>query len=76
MKAILRNRHFQSLTGNGVMAVFSVLTYSILFRFLAEADMGNWIFFQFAFLLLDTFRTGLLQTAVIKFYAGADIVRH
>lgn len=75
MKKILRNRHFLSLAGNGVMAVFSILTYSILYRFLAEADMGNWIFFQFAFLLLDTFRTGLLQTAVIKFYAGADAVR-
>ncbi|GAB3636468.1 hypothetical protein GCM10027422_20580 [Hymenobacter arcticus] len=75
MKAILQNRHVQSLTGNGVMAVFSVLTYSILFRFLAEADMGNWIFFQFSFLLLDTFRTGLLQTALIKFYAGADAAR-
>jgi len=75
MKTLLRSRHIQSLTGNGVMAVFSVLTYSILFRFLSEADMGNWIFFQFAFLLLDTFRTGLLQTALIKFYAGADELR-
>lgn len=75
MRAILRNRHFLSLTGNGVMAVFSVLTYSILYRFMSEADTGNWIFFQFAFLLLDTFRTGLLQTAVIKFYAGADEAR-
>jgi len=75
MKTLLQNRHVQSLTGNGVMAVFSVLTYSILFRFLSEADMGNWVFFQFSFLLLDTFRTGLLQTALIKFYAGADEAR-
>lgn len=75
MKTLFQNRHFQSFTGNGVMAVFSVLTYSILFRFLSEADMGNWVFFQFSFLLLDTFRTGLLQTALIKFYAGADDVR-
>ena len=75
MKKFLRNRHFLSLAGNGVMAVFSLLTYMILYRFLAEADMGNWIFFQFAFLLLDTFRTGLLQTALIKFYAGADAAR-
>lgn len=75
MKNLLRNRHFLSLAGNGVMAVFSLLTYMILYRFLAEADMGNWIFFQFAFLLLDTFRTGLLQTALIKFYAGADAAR-
>jgi O-antigen/teichoic acid export membrane protein len=75
MKKFLQNRHFLSLAGNGVMAVFSILTYSILYRFLAKVDMGNWIFFQFAFLLLDTFRTGLLQTAVIKFYAGADAER-
>jgi O-antigen/teichoic acid export membrane protein len=75
MKALFQNRHFQSFTGNGVMAVFSILTYSILFRFLSEADMGNWVFFQFSFLLLDTFRTGLLQTALIKFYAGADEMR-
>ena len=75
MKELLRNRHLQSLTGNGAMAVLSVLTYSILFRFLNEADMGNWIFFQFSFLLLDTFRTGLLQTALIKFYSGADAER-
>jgi O-antigen/teichoic acid export membrane protein len=75
MKTLFQNRHFQSFTGNGVMAVFSILTYSILFRFLSEADMGNWVFFQFSFLLLDTFRTGLLQTALIKFYAGADEAR-
>lgn len=75
MKALLRNRHLQSLSGNGAMAVLSVFTYSILFRFLSEAAMGNWVFFQFAFLLLDTFRTGLLQTPLIKFYAGADAER-
>lgn len=75
MNAFLKNRHFLSLTGNGVMAVFSLLTYLILYRFLAAADMGNWIFFQFVFLLLDTFRTGLLQTALIKFYSGSDEIR-
>ena len=75
MIALFKNRHFLSLSGNGVMAVFSILTYFILYRFLAAADMGNWVFFQFAFLLLDTFRTGLLQTALIKFYAGADAAR-
>ena len=75
MTTFLKNRHFLSLTGNGVMAVFSLLTYFILYRFMAAADMGNWVFFQFVFLLLDTFRTGLLQTALIKFYAGTDEIR-
>ena len=75
MKALLRNRHVQSLTGNGAMSVLNGLTYALLFRALSEADMGNWVFFQFAFLLLDTFRTGLLQTALIKFYSGASAGR-
>ena len=75
MKGFFKNRHFLSLSGNGVMAVFSTLSYIILYRFLSEMDMGNWVFFQFAFLLLDTFRTGLLQTALIKFYSGADETR-
>ena len=72
MTTLFKNRHFLSLTGNGVMAVFSLFTYIILYRFLSETDMGNWVFFQFSFLLLDTFRTGFLQTALIKFYSGAD----
>lgn len=57
------------------MAIFSILTYGILYRFLSEDDMGNWVFYQFAFLLLGTSRTGLLQTAVVKFYAGATEAR-
>ena len=60
-----------SFAGNGIMAVFSVVTYGLLFRMLGVADMGNWIFFQFAFILVDTIRSGFLQTAVVKFYAGA-----
>lgn len=75
MLSVLKNRHVLSLAGNGVMAIFSILTYSILYRVLSGADTGNWIFFQFSFLLLDAFRTGLLQTALIKFYAGADAAR-
>jgi O-antigen/teichoic acid export membrane protein len=68
----LNNKHIQSLAGNGAVAILSVVTYGILYRILPEADMGNWIFYQFAFIFLDSFRTGFLQTAVIKFYAGTE----
>jgi O-antigen/teichoic acid export membrane protein len=71
----LNNKHFLSLAGNGSMAVLSVITYAMLYRLLPENDMGNWIFFQTAFALLDAFRTGFLQTAFIKFYSGADAER-
>lgn len=69
------NKHFLSLAGNGSMAVLSVITYGVLYRFLSADDMGNWIFFQFAFILIDSFRTGFLQTALIKFYSGEAEMR-
>jgi len=71
----LLNKHFLSLAGNGSMAALSVLTYAVLYRLLPENDMGNWIFFQTIFALLDAVRTGFLQTAFIKFYSGAEVVR-
>ncbi len=71
----LQNKHFMSLAGNGSMAFLSVISYAILYRLLPENDMGNWIFFQTVFALLDAIRTGFLQTAFIKFYSGAPLNR-
>jgi len=68
----LNNKHFLSLAGNGAMAVLAMLTVAILYRNLTAAEMGDWVFFQTVFVLLDTFRTGFLQTALIKFYAGTE----
>ncbi|WP_337042750.1 oligosaccharide flippase family protein [Emticicia sp. 17c] len=68
----LRNRHFLSLVGNGSMAVLGMVTVAILFRFMSSDDVGYWFFFQSVFVLLDTFRTGFLQVALIKFYTGAE----
>lgn len=73
--AKLKNKHFLSLAGNGAMAVFSVLTYIILYRVLTPEDMGNWVFFQFAVIFIETFRTGFLQSALILFYSGTEKIK-
>ncbi|MBE7177800.1 MAG: oligosaccharide flippase family protein [Mucilaginibacter polytrichastri] len=71
----LKNRHFLSLAGNGIMAGFSLITNALLYRLLSEREMGSWVLYQSIFMLIDAFRTGFLQTALIKFYSGADEVR-
>lgn len=71
----LQNKHFLSLAGNGIMAVLSVVTVAILYRNLTPNDIGSWVVFQTAYVLVDTFRTGFLQTALINFYAGAQAAR-
>lgn len=71
----LRNRHFLSLFGNGAMAVLGMVLAGILFRSMHSDDLGYWFFFQSIFVLLDTFRSGFLQVALIKFYTGAEKVK-
>lgn len=68
----IKNKHFLSLAGNGIMIVLSMITTAIIFRALPIARAGEWGFFQATFLLIDTFRSGFITTAFIKFYAGSD----
>ncbi len=70
--AKVNNKHFLSLAGNGAMAGLAMLTLAILFRALTKVDIGYWFFYQTLFVLLDTFRTGFLQIALITFYTGTD----
>jgi O-antigen/teichoic acid export membrane protein len=68
----LRNKYFLSLAGNGVMSVFGLVTMAVLYRSLPVSEIGVWVFFQSTVLLVDTFRSGFLTTAFIKFCAGAN----
>ncbi len=70
--AIRKNIHFQSLLGNGVMAVLGMLTIAVLYRGLSVKDIGIYIFFLTILNLVDTLRSGFLTTAFIKFYSGTD----
>lgn len=66
-----KSKHILSLASNGTNAVIGMITISLLFRNLTQEDMGNWGFFLTILLLVDTFRSGFLSTAFVKFYAGS-----
>lgn len=68
--ATLRNRHFHSLLGNLIIAFFNVLSFAILVRVLSKDDFGEWVLFIATYTVLDQVRTALLQSGIIKFYAG------
>ena len=68
----LKNKHFLSLAGNAIMSVFGLVIAAVLYRALPVEELGVWVFFQSTLLLIDTFRSGFLTTAFIKFYAGAE----
>ncbi len=54
------------------MSVMGMVTIAILYRWLTVTEIGFWIFFTSTVALIDTFRSGFLTTAFIKFYAGSS----
>ena len=70
-----RNKHFLSLMGNGVISVFGLLLFGLLYRSFSKDDVGTWLFFLATQSLLDAVRNGFLGTATVKFYAGAPAGR-
>lgn len=72
---LFKNIHFQSLFGNGVMALLGMVTISILYRTLSVHDIGIYVFFMTMLVLIETLKSGFLTTAFIKFYSGTDVNR-
>lgn len=68
--AVYKNVHFQSLFGNGVMAVIGLVSLGILYRTLSLTDVGIYIFVLTINGLMDTLRGGFLTITFIKFYSG------
>jgi O-antigen/teichoic acid export membrane protein len=68
----LINKHTLSLASNAIMPVLGMAILGLMARHLSKADFGDYIFFLVVFNLADTFRTGFLQTSLIKYYAGAS----
>jgi O-antigen/teichoic acid export membrane protein len=69
------NKHTLSLASNAVMPVMGMVTISILARNLTKADFGSWIIFLITYTIANFFRSGFLQTSLVKFYAGASSER-
>ena len=58
--------------GNGVISLFGLLLFALLYRSFTKDDVGTWLFFMTTQAVLDSIRNGFLGTATVKFYAGAE----
>jgi O-antigen/teichoic acid export membrane protein len=70
--SVFKNKHVMALVGNIVIAVFGVLTMSLLLRTMTKTNVGIWFFFLSIYSLSDALRNGFLSTGTIKFYAGVN----
>ena len=67
----LINKHTLSLASNAIMPIVGMVTVAMLAHALKGA-LGNYVLFLLTFTLANFFRSGFLQTALIKFYSGAS----
>lgn len=70
LTSVYKNVHFQSLFGNGLMAVIGMLSLAILYRSLSIEAIGVYIFILTVNGIMDTLRGGFLTITFIKFYSG------
>lgn len=68
MKSILTNNNFITLYGNIISAGSNLLIIMLLARKFSGEELGMWMLFLSAFNLLDILRTGLIKTALVKFF--------
>ncbi len=61
--------------GNGVISLFGLLQFAILYKVFTKEDVGIWLFFMTTQGVLDSIRNGFLGTATVKFYAGSEPIR-
>jgi O-antigen/teichoic acid export membrane protein len=66
----LINKHTLSLASNAIMPIVGMVTVAMLAHSL-KAELGNYVLFLMTFTLANFFRSGFLQTGMIKFYSGA-----
>lgn len=68
----LKNKHILVLMGNGFFSAAGFITTFLLFHYLSPHNAGTWFVVQTFVALCEAARYGLLATATVKFYAGAE----
>lgn len=70
--SILQNKNVLSLAGNLVAAGAGFLSFAILARVLNTNMMGEWLIYLTAITSFEIIRSGLIQTALVRYYSGSD----
>ena len=69
---IVREDNFLSLSGNVTIAFFGIASFALLARTYQIEVFGEWVLFISAASLIEMFRYGIINTAIIRYLAGAE----
>ncbi len=63
---ILRSKSFSSLIGNGLGAIFGVITFALLARVLPKEVFGSYLVFLAIYGVFETLRIGMVMNALVR----------
>ena len=69
---IVKEDNFLSLAGNLVIAFFGIAGFALLARTFPMEVFGEWVIFISASALIEMFRYGIINTAIVRYLSGAD----
>ncbi|WP_247232482.1 oligosaccharide flippase family protein [Telluribacter sp. SYSU D00476] len=76
LKVLLHNPRLLSLVGVGVSAASGFLGVMVLARILTPGELGTWILYLAVWTFLDMLRSGLVHTALVRYYAASHDSRY
>lgn len=72
IQKITRDANFLSLAGNLTIAFFGLVGFALLARKYPAKEFGEWMLYISSGSLLEMFRFGITNTAIIRYLSGAD----
>ena len=73
LKSIIKNKHFQSGFTQISASSLGVLSFMILARTLSKTDFGQWALYLTILTFMDMIKSGIVQSALIKYSSGASL---
>lgn len=69
---IIKEDNFLSLMGNLVISFFGIAGFALLARTFPMEVFGEWVIFISASALVEMFRYGIINTAIVRYLSGAE----
>jgi O-antigen/teichoic acid export membrane protein len=69
---IIREANFLSLAGNLTIAFFGLIGFALLARKYPTNQFGEWMLYISSGSLVEMFRFGITNTAIVRYLAGSD----
>ncbi len=72
IKKIIHEDNFLSLAGNLIISFFGIAGFALLARTFHMEVFGEWVLFISSAALIEMFRYGIINTAIIRYLSGAE----